>query len=47
VKFIKMNITGQLNDEDSGRVARRIALSYVIAAAGVALAALIYVVRWW
>jgi len=47
MKFTKMDITGHLNNEDSARFAGRIGLSYLIAAIGVALAALIYAVRWW
>jgi len=47
MKFTKMNITGQLNDADSARVARNISTSYVIAAVGIAVAAVIYAIRWW
>jgi len=47
MKFTKMNITGQLNDEDSARVARKISTSYVIASVGIAIAAVIYAIRWW
>jgi len=47
MKFTKMNITGQLNDDDSARVARRISISYVIASIGIAVAAVIYAIRWW
>jgi len=50
MKFTKMNVTGQLNDEGSARFAQRIGLAYVIAAlagAVAALAALVYAIRWW
>jgi len=50
MKFTKMNVTGQLSPEDSGRFAQRVGLSYVIAAVSsgfIALAALVYAIRWW
>jgi len=50
VKFTKMNITGQLENEAAAHVARSKGVAYVIAAVGVllaGLAGLVAVIRWW
>jgi len=47
MKITKMNVTGQLRDDDSAQLARRIGLSYVIAAIGAANAAVIAALSLW
>jgi len=47
MKITKMNISGQLSNEDSARFSRRIGLSYVIAAIGAAVAGLIAALSLW
>jgi len=47
MKFTKMNLTGQLSDNDAARFSRHIGLSYLIAAIGGALAAVIAAVSLW
>jgi len=47
MKFTKMNLTGQLNDKDSAQFARRIGVSYVIAALGGAIAAVLAALSLW
>jgi len=42
-----MSITGQLQEKDAARFARRIGASYLIAAICVGAAAIIAAIRWW
>jgi hypothetical protein len=45
-----MNVTGQLDSQDAGKLASRIGISYIIVAIGVAsagVATLVWTGRWW